>query len=47
MDKLPTRKLQDIAIERCMKTLWQAGIERVIRGETPLEEIIRSIPTDK
>jgi general secretion pathway protein E len=47
MDKLPTRKLQDIAIERGMKTLWQAGIERVLRGETPLEEIIRSIPTDK
>lgn len=47
MDKLPTRKLQDIAIGQGMKTLWQAGMERVIRGETPLEEIIRSIPTDK
>jgi hypothetical protein len=30
-----------------MKTLWQAGMERVIQGETPLEEIIRSIPSDR
>ena len=47
MSKMRTRKLQDVAIERGMKTLWQAGMERVIHGETPLEEIIRSIPTDK
>jgi type II secretory ATPase GspE/PulE/Tfp pilus assembly ATPase PilB-like protein len=46
MDKLPTRKLQNIAIEQGMNTLWNAGMERVIKGETPLEEIIRSIPTD-
>ena len=46
MDKLPTRKLQDIAIEQGMNTLWKAGMQRVIKGETPLEEIIRSIPTD-
>ncbi|MDG1890287.1 MAG: GspE/PulE family protein [Verrucomicrobiota bacterium] len=47
MEKLPTRKLQEVAIGRGMKTLWQAGMERVIQGETPLEEIIRSIPSDR
>ncbi len=46
MEKMPTRKLQEVAVKRGMRTLWQAGMDRVVSGETPLEEIIRSIPND-
>ncbi len=46
MEKIPTRKLQEVAVKRGMRTFWQAGIDRVVSGETPLEEIIRSIPND-
>jgi len=46
MEKMPTRKLQEVAVKRGMRTLWQAGMDRIVSGETPLEEIIRSIPND-
>jgi len=46
LEKLPTRKLQEVAVGQGMRTLWRAGLERVLNGQTPLEEIIRSIPCD-
>ena len=46
LEKLPTRKLQEVAVSQGMRTLWRAGLERVLNGQTPLEEIIRSIPCD-
>jgi general secretion pathway protein E len=43
LQKLPTRRLQEIAQAQGMETLWQAGLRRALRGETTLEEILRVV----
>jgi type II secretory ATPase GspE/PulE/Tfp pilus assembly ATPase PilB-like protein len=43
LQKMPTKRLQEIAIGQGMQTLWQTGLRRVQRGETALEEIMRVI----
>ena len=47
LDKLPTRALQDVAINRGMQTMWQRGLRRALSGETTLEEIQRVISVDE
>jgi type II secretory ATPase GspE/PulE/Tfp pilus assembly ATPase PilB-like protein len=47
LQKLPTRTLQEIAVRQGMHTLWQLGLDRVLRGETTLEEIARVVATDQ
>jgi type II secretory ATPase GspE/PulE/Tfp pilus assembly ATPase PilB-like protein len=47
MDKLPTRQLQDVAINQGMLTMWQRGLRRALSGETTLEEIQRVISVDE
>jgi type II secretory ATPase GspE/PulE/Tfp pilus assembly ATPase PilB-like protein len=47
MDKLPTRALQDVAINQGMLTMWQRGLRRALAGETTLEEIQRVISVDE
>jgi type II secretory ATPase GspE/PulE/Tfp pilus assembly ATPase PilB-like protein len=47
LDKLPTRRLQELARSRGMTTLWDSGIRRVLDGETSLEEILRVVPADE
>ena len=46
LQKLPTRTLQEIAVRQGMHTLWHLGIDRVIRGETTLEEILRVVAAE-
>jgi len=46
LQKLPTRALQEVAVQQGMLTLWQLGLQRVIRGETTLEEITRVVGAD-
>ncbi|HEU5396554.1 MAG TPA: ATPase, T2SS/T4P/T4SS family [Verrucomicrobiae bacterium] len=46
MKKLPTRALEEIAIQSGMKTLWQNGLLRVVAGETSLEEMVRVLAAD-
>lgn len=46
LQKLPTRALQQVAIQQGMATLWQNGLRRVMRGETPLEEILRVVASE-
>ena len=46
MEKFRTRKLQNIAQQQGMKTLWEGGIARAASGEIPLEEVLRSIFED-
>ncbi len=46
LQKLPSRSLQDVAIQQGMKTLWQLGLARVAAGQAPLEEILRVIAAD-
>ncbi len=47
LQKLPTRKLQEIATQQGMQTLWQTALQRVAQGETTLEEIVRVISADQ
>lgn len=47
LQKLPTRSLQQVAVNQGMQTLWQMGVQRVIRGETTLEEITRVVAADQ
>lgn len=47
MQKLPTRKLQEIAQAQGMETLWHAGMRRVATGYTPLEELLRVVAVDQ
>jgi type II secretory ATPase GspE/PulE/Tfp pilus assembly ATPase PilB-like protein len=43
LEKLPTRRLQEIAKTDGLQTLWDKGLRRVVDGETTLEEILRVI----
>ena len=47
MQKLPTRSLQQVAIQQGMESLWHLGIDRVVSGETTLEEIMRVVAVDQ
>jgi type II secretory ATPase GspE/PulE/Tfp pilus assembly ATPase PilB-like protein len=47
MQKLPTRSLQEVAIQQGMQTLWQTGLRRALTGQTPLEEILRVVAVDQ
>jgi type II secretory ATPase GspE/PulE/Tfp pilus assembly ATPase PilB-like protein len=47
LQKLPTRSLQQIAVQQGMVNLWQMGVQRVLRGETTLEEILRVVAADQ
>jgi len=47
LQKLPTRALQNVAIQQGMQTMWQDGLRRVLKGQTTLEEILRVIAIDQ
>ena len=47
LQKLPTRVLQNVAIQQGMQTMWQDGLRRVLKGHTTLEEILRVIAIDQ
>jgi len=46
LQKMPTRNLQQVAIQQGMQTMWQNGLRRVHAGQTTLEEILRVIAVD-
>jgi type II secretory ATPase GspE/PulE/Tfp pilus assembly ATPase PilB-like protein len=46
LQKLPSRSLQQVAIQQGMQTLWQNGMRRVLRGQTTFEEIMRVLAAD-
>jgi type II secretory ATPase GspE/PulE/Tfp pilus assembly ATPase PilB-like protein len=46
LQKLPTRALQQVAIQQGMPTLWQNGLRRVLKGETTLDEVMRVLAAD-
>lgn len=46
LERMPTRQLQQVAVEQGLHTLWQNGIGRVLRGETTLAEIQRVLAAD-
>ena len=47
MQKVPTKTLQQTAIQNGMQTMWQRGLKRVYSGQTTLEEILRVISVDE
>jgi general secretion pathway protein E len=47
LQKMPTRRLQEIAIQQGMRPLFQCGLERVIQGETTIEEVLRMVALDQ
>jgi type II secretory ATPase GspE/PulE/Tfp pilus assembly ATPase PilB-like protein len=47
VDKVPTRALQQVAIDHGMITMWRRGLNRVLTGNTTLEEILRVISVDE
>jgi general secretion pathway protein E len=47
LDKVPTRALQQVAVNSGMKTTWQHGLGRALTGQTTLEEIVRVISVDE
>ena len=46
LKKLPTRQLEEIAIQAGMKTLWQNGLQAVVTGQTSIDEIVRVLAAD-
>jgi type II secretory ATPase GspE/PulE/Tfp pilus assembly ATPase PilB-like protein len=46
LKKMPTSALEDIAIQKGMRTLWQNGLHRAIHGQTSLEETVRVLAAD-
>ncbi|HEX4119643.1 MAG TPA: GspE/PulE family protein [Verrucomicrobiae bacterium] len=47
LEKLPTRALQQVAVDHGMQTLWVRGLRRVLSGQTTLEEILRVISVEE
>lgn len=47
LQKLPTRALQQVAVDKGMQTLWHSGLRRVMSGQTSLEEILRVVAVDE
>jgi type II secretory ATPase GspE/PulE/Tfp pilus assembly ATPase PilB-like protein len=47
MLKLPTKALQQTAVNQGMQTMWQRGLRRVYKGQTTMEEILRVISVDE
>jgi type II secretory ATPase GspE/PulE/Tfp pilus assembly ATPase PilB-like protein len=37
-------KIRQVAIDSGMRTLWQNAVEKVLAGQTTLEEIKRAVP---
>lgn len=47
LHKLPTRKLQEVAIQQGMRTLFQSGMDRALNGQTTVEEVLRMVAIDQ
>jgi type II secretory ATPase GspE/PulE/Tfp pilus assembly ATPase PilB-like protein len=46
LKKMPTKALEEVAIQQGMKTIWQSGLQRVVTGQTSLEEMVRVLAAD-
>jgi type II secretory ATPase GspE/PulE/Tfp pilus assembly ATPase PilB-like protein len=47
LQKMPTRALQQVAVQQGMQTMWQNGLRRVLAGQTTVEELLRVIAVDQ
>jgi type II secretory ATPase GspE/PulE/Tfp pilus assembly ATPase PilB-like protein len=46
LQRLSTSALQKVAIEQGIQTLWSRGLQRVMAGQIPLEELLRVVAPD-
>ena len=47
LQKLPTRQLQQVAVQQGTLTMWQNGLNRALSGYTTLEEILRVVAVEQ
>jgi type II secretory ATPase GspE/PulE/Tfp pilus assembly ATPase PilB-like protein len=47
LQKVPTRTLQEAAIKQGLRTMWQDGLQRILKGQSTIEEILRVIAVDQ
>ena len=47
LQKLPTRQLQQVAVQQGTMTMWQNGLNRALSGYTTLEEILRVVAVEQ
>ena len=47
MQKMPTKQLQQVAMQTGMTTMWQRGLRRALAGQTTMEEILRVVSMDE
>ena len=47
LQKLPTRALQNVAIQQGMQTMWHNGLMRALAGQTALEEVLRVVAVEQ
>jgi type II secretory ATPase GspE/PulE/Tfp pilus assembly ATPase PilB-like protein len=46
LKKVPTRALEQIAVENGMQRLWDNGIQRAVAGHTTMDEIVRVLAAE-
>ena len=47
LQKMPTRALQQVAIQQGMQTMWHNGMMRALGGQTTLEEVLRVVAVEQ
>ena len=47
LQKMPTRALQQVAVQQGMQTMWQGGLDRALAGQTTLEEVLRVVAVEQ
>lgn len=47
LQKMPTRQLQQVAVQQGMLTMWQNGLNRALAGQTTLEEVLRVVAVEQ
>jgi general secretion pathway protein E len=47
LQKMPTRALQQVAVQQGMQTMWQNGLNRALSGQTTLEEVLRVVAVEQ
>jgi general secretion pathway protein E len=46
LKKVPTRALEQIAVDNGMQRLWDNGIQRAVTGQTTMDEIVRVLAAE-
>ncbi len=47
LQKMPTRALQQVAVQQGMEPMWQNAVRRVLAGQTTLDEMVRVVAVEQ